>query len=222
VAQAIGIAPATFKAYFKQAQQLGLIQDNRFISLREAIPTLLPQFSEEKQMQHFECFRTFKKTPSFKDYYERIKFALPLLNYQQQQFNIEKNKVLDYLSANRIPAKAMRALRKLQRKHGAPSLTSLPSIVKRTEDIVTGKFHTAALIGCAPSTAARLLGKWTKTGRISRTVCSDFIYAEQSHAAHDGLKEAGYKFCWPNKAGSGFYLNRGSKITVIKEIETLA
>lgn len=215
VARALGMAESTVRKYAADCRRMGILKaeggHQRFVSLAHCLEQILPG---QAHLKHIHFFAGFDKQPSFKTYYERIKFALAELNYRQQAYRIERNKVLDEISTDRIQPVNFKRIRAMMKKHKVSTIAALQRTVRRIKDIVTGKYHTACLLGCSASTAAKLLRTWSARKWIGRRISTDFVHAEQCHGSMQGLMQAGFKYCYPDKKGEGYYLNRGSVITL--------
>lgn len=215
VARELGVSQSACKGYFEALKRKGLLMQAgaqyRLAGLRKCVETLIPYHAHTK---HIRFFREFDKT-DFRTYYERIKFALAKVNYKQQQFRADRNAVLDVVT-DRLTKEQFKHIRALMRKHKCQSVERLAMSVARIKGIVSGKYHLSRLIGCAPSTAARLLRLWSKKQWISRKVNTDFVEAEVNHGSMSALMQD-YSYCYPNKQHTGYFLNRGSEIT-LKEI----
>lgn len=216
-AKALGMAEATVRKYMGECRRLGLIVDSRFIKLSDCAALLL---SGHPHIKHVHFFAGFEKKPCTKYYYERIKFALAELNYRQQAYRIERNKILDIQTTDRLQTGTLKKLMAMMKKHGVSSIAKLKCAVVRIKEIVSGKYHVARIVGCSPSTGATLLRSWSKAKLIGRRINTDFIHAEQCHGSMLGLIQSGFKYVYPDKKGEGYYLNSGSVITLIENEPT--
>lgn len=219
ISKALGISANTASKYMARLKELGIIQPfhscYRMIALKDILPILFPDyFTKEKHFfNHIRFFGGLEKKANFKYYKSQITFAFAETNFNQQQYFITKYQFLNEAGCNRFH-RNMKRLRALYKKHGVNSLQALQRIIRPQKDIVTGKFHLSGLIGCSPSTAASLLRNWTLAGRIKRKIVVDFVKTSVSHAAFDSLKALGNKFIHPSSTGNGFFVNKGSIITL--------
>lgn len=212
VAKELGISQGACTGYFDALRRKGLMIQHgnqyRLQGLRQCVETLL---DDHKHAKHIRFFREFAKG-NFRTYYERIRFALAKVNFQQQQFRSDRNAVID-VDTDRYTAEQFKHIRALMRKHKCNSVATLAMSVKRIKGIVSGKYHLSRLVGCSPSTAARLLRLWSKKEWITRRINSDFVEAEVCHGSMTALMQD-YSYCYPNKDHTGYFLNRGSVITL--------
>ena len=183
------------------------------IGLKQILQGLYPN-KELKQLRHFKFFGSVERKCDFKYYYNLIKFAIVKVNYDQQEHRIKKNIVIEDLRANRFNVVSRRKINALMKKHNATSVTDLLSIVKTRKHIVSGKFHVSKLVGCSPSTGSRLLRAWDKAGIIYRQIASSIVKAFVCHDSFDAIKKAGHNYIYPSKDNSGFWVTKGSVITL--------
>lgn len=221
LAPVFGISPQTFNAYMKRLDAKGLIRTSdaghrTLVSLKTAIPTLLPEYHPEDGPNTFKHCRFFAgqvKSHNVKHHTQRIRFAIAELNFKQQQHNITANEILDARSSDRLSTKQFQSYKRLLKKHGATSLQLLRSTVKRITGIVTGKHHLSRLIGCSPATALNMLRSWHKNGCITRTVQTQFIPCFVCPASYDAIKALGAKYIIPSLNRTGFTVSVGSLIS---------
>jgi len=212
VAKAVGMSVNTFKQYLKEAEELGLLKEEgnagnkRFVKLSICIETLI----DHNSPKHLHFFKGLEKRTDYKYYVDLIKYSIPKLNFEQQQFNISQNSSSD--------RKISRYKAQLKKYNVSCEADLLKCTEKNKKDIVTGAFHLAKMLGCSPSTAGKLLTKWANEGKFKRVINVEFRRMECTHESFDALKYEGYKYIYPDKSRTGFFLNLGSVI-VLNSVE---
>lgn len=200
----------------RMAGKLGLLEQSgthqQFISLKRVCEVLFPDAA--RYFNNVRFYAGFEKKPDFKGYYERIKYALAKCNFKQQQFKIDKNSSIQSIGTNRENVVNGKKLIALMKRYKVSSVRALKSIVQRVEYIVTGKNHIARLIGCSASTGSKLLKKWHSKGLFKREMVKALFKSDLNHSTFEVLKSMGNKFIVPHSEGAGFWINKGSKITL--------
>lgn len=154
--------------------------------------------------------------PSPKNIIKQIRKQVLLLNFNRQQYQIEKKKqeieTINKIKNGKFTHKKL--VKGLLKKYG--SITSMVS-KKFNDSIVTGKYHSAKLLNVSPTTALKVLKELVKDKEITRQVIVDKEFVRVNNYSFDALRSIKKQLYIPSKCKSFYYIPRGSKILLVSK-----
>jgi len=218
LAKKIGISVNTFSSYLEYCLKKGYaVKKGDTIQFIKLIKIITDIFGY-KRLNSYRHVRFFKhcatEDMNVSSIYEKIKWEMAKLNFNQQQWHNDRLQKAYDLSQNCQKQKSVRFIQKIARKYyGTSSIEDFKSICDKKKFIVrTGKCHVSKILGSSTQTGARLLKLWTKDGFITREIVRKFYKVFLDEELEDIL-ETRYTHVLP--CSSGYQCTLGSIVSVV-------
>lgn len=219
LAKEIGISVNTFSSYLKYCLDKGYAVKKgdtiHFVKLRKIIIDIIgiKKFNSYRHVRFFKHCAT--EGMNVAAIYEKIKWGMAKLNYNQQQWHNDRLQKAYDLSQNCQNQKSVNFILKIAKYYyGVRSYEKFKSICDGKEfHVRTGKCHVSKILGSSYQTGARLLRSWTKDGLITREIVKKFFRSNLDEAI---LKECEEEYSHVVEMSMGYQCTMGSIVVLTR------